>query len=65
MDKKNNSKSNYVEEDYNNGQIENTGRNQKEQYQRIRSGLSTRKRRQIIMGARWDCVYGRKNIHSK
>ena len=65
MDEKNHSRSNNVKEDDHNRQARDIGRNQKKQHQRMRSNLSVGKEQWIVMGRRWNCIYGRKNICPK
>ena len=65
MDKKNNSRNNNVEETQNNGRLKFIGRNIKEQYQGIGSRARIEERNWSSLGTRWNCLYGRTNIHSK
>jgi len=65
MNKKNHGRSNDVEEDDHNRQARDIGKNQKKWHQRMGSDTSTRKEQWIVMGKRWDCIHGRKNVCSK
>ena len=58
MDKENYSRSNHVKEDYNNGQIGNTGGNNTREQEIIQA---LEKNNRLL----WDHVYGRKDIHSE
>ena len=65
MDKENDSRNYDTRKEDNSGRVRHNQKNQKKQYQKTRGSPSVEKERQINIGRRWNCIYGRKNIHSK